>query len=198
MAIRQTTISLEVSQLLQLSRPQTLDGCGKAAGAENPMHTAHTQDPSLKNTSQSLPGCGAPTKTSEEMIDETIIKSSSDKTWTDKNGKVWQEGDLSGQDIKFRDDNRQHIFDDREGHFVDTQRNRDRIVVLVEDLTKYLGDDYHGNWWYAEILPDGKQLWGQTRGEKIINCGLNETPEEYNPRTGLCNYDPSKQKNKSK
>ncbi len=60
-------------------QPQTFDGCGKASGAENPTNTAHAPDPALKDTTQSLPGCGAPAKTPEEMIDETVMKASGDK-----------------------------------------------------------------------------------------------------------------------
>jgi len=166
-------------------QPQTLDGCGKAAGAESPMHTAHTPDPALKDTSQDLPGCGAPAKTSEEMIDETVMKASNDKTWTDKNGKVWPKGDLSGQDVRLRDDNRQHLFEDRPGHVVDTFENRERFVALAKDPTKFLTESDWGNWWYAEILPNGTQLWAEVRGEKIINCGINELPLECNKDTGL-------------
>lgn len=58
---------------------------------------------------------------------------------------------------------------------------------LVKDFNNFLGDSSWGNWWYAETLSDGTQLWAEVRGEKIINCGINETPKEYNPDTGLSN-----------
>jgi len=177
-------------------QPQTLDGCGKPV-ADFPTDTAHTPDPSLKDMSQSLPGCGAPAKTSEEMIDETVMAASSDskedKTWTDKNGKVWQEGDLSGQDVKYPA-NIDHLFEKRDGHIPNTEENKKVIMDLVKDKANYLGDDRHGNWWYGKILPDGRQLWASAWGDVVGNCGLNETPKPYHPKTGLCNYNPSKRK----
>ncbi len=101
-----------------------------------------------------------------------------------------KQGDLSGLDIIFNEKNKKHIFDSRDGHLLDTLHNRERIIDLVKNPKKYLGPDIHDNQWYAEILPDGTQLWGQTRGTIITNCGLNEIPIEYNPTTGLCSIKP--------
>ena len=105
-----------------------------------------------------------------------------------------KEGDLSGVDVVFRDDNRNHIFDDRKGHVIDTPENRERIVGLVKDPTKYAGPSEWGNEWYGEILPDGTQLWAEVRGNKIINCGINEIPKKYNPKTEYSSPDRPSQK----
>lgn len=101
-------------------------------------------------------------------------------------------------DVKFNEPDKDHIFRNKPGHLIDTPENRARIENLVKDQIKYLGDDNHGNWWYAEILPNGTQLWAQTRGSKIINCGLNETPKEYNSNSGLCDFDSNKQRSDKK
>ena len=165
-------------------QPQTLDGCGKASGAENPTSTAHTPDPALKDTSQQPSGCGVPAKTSEEMMDETVMKSSSDKTWTDKNGKVWPKGDLSGVDVMYPG-NINHLFDDRPGHLPNTPENKKVIMDLVKDPENFVGDALRwGHSWYGKTLPNGQQLWAEVRGDKIINCGRNEEPKEYDPETG--------------
>lgn len=101
-----------------------------------------------------------------------------------------KKGDLSGLDVVFNEKNKKHIFDSREGHLIDTLENRDQITGLVKDSKNYLGPDIHDNQWFGEILPDGTQLCGQTRGTTITNCGLNEIPIEYNPITGLCSQKP--------
>lgn len=68
---------------------------------------------------------------------------------------------------------------------IDTPENQEKFIKLVKDPTKYLTESDWGNWWYAETLPDGTQLWAEVRGEKIWNCGINETPLECDPGTGL-------------
>lgn len=167
-------------------------GCG-GDRIETPTDTAHTPDPYADKLDKMPKGCGHPTKTPEELADEMIMHAwkIGDSAWIGSDGKNREEGDLSGLDPRFKDEN--HIFDDRPGHLPDNQKNRERIKEVVTDPTKYLGPDKHGNWWFGEILPDGTQIWGQARGEMIMNGGLNEIPQPYNPDSGLCDFDPTKQ-----
>jgi hypothetical protein len=144
---------------------QSLPGCGKPLPIDDPINSP-------------LPGCGGKIDVKPEDL---ILK-------------VSPVGDLSGVEVEFKDKNKNHLFDDRKGHLIDTPENRQRILDLVKDPTKYLGPDKHGNWWYGEILPDGTQLWGSVWDGEIGNCGLNDTPKEYNPESGLCDFDPSKKK----
>jgi hypothetical protein len=184
-------------------------GCGKPHpdAPAKLTHTGHGPQPEI---SQELPGCGQPLSGLENAHEQPgcggmdvaeqqsdIFKISEDgKTWIGSDGKTRKIGDLSDVDVKYRDDNKYHIFKDRPGHLIDNIENRERIRNLVKNPTKFFGDDNHNNWWYAEILPDGTQLWGETRGDKITNCGLNKIPKPYNKNSGFCDFDPSKQKNK--
>ena len=106
-------------------------------------------------------------------------------TWVDKHGKTRNIGDLSGLDVKHREDNKEHIFDDREGHVVDSPENQKKFIDLVKDPKNFLTQDRWGKWWYAKILEDGTQAWAEVRNEIITNCGINETPLESNDETGL-------------
>jgi len=59
------------------------------------------------------------------------------------------------------------------------------LINLANDKGKVLGSDKHGNTWAAEINTDGSQSWVQYRGNRIINGGINKTPIDYNPISGL-------------
>jgi hypothetical protein len=83
-------------------------------------------------------------------------------------------------------DRLRHMFRDEEGHFpVDTPANRRLIQETANDPRNYLGSDRFGNQWYAEILPDGRQIWTTVRNGEIIHAGINTTPQSYNLETGL-------------
>jgi|GEM_PF-4014628 len=77
------------------------------------------------------------------------------------------------------------IFGDREGHLPDTPANRQLLENVANDQATTLGPDKFGNQWSAKTLEDGTQVWTQTRDGNIINGGLNESPIQYNPETGL-------------
>ncbi len=144
-------------------------GCGQTSPVDRPADTAHTADPALAaDRSGGCSGLQIP------ALDE-------------QRPTAWhaQIGDLSNADVTFREDNIKHIFRAEEGHLTITTENRERIINLVKNPKNYLGPDQHMNSWYGHILPDGTQLWAQTRGAKITNCGLNDVPIEYNPKTGL-------------
>lgn len=78
-----------------------------------------------------------------------------------------------------------HIFDDRPGHLPDTPRNRQLLLDLVNDRDNFRGFDVYGNDWYIEIDSQGRQLWGQTRDGIIQEGGRNDTPLDWDDRTGL-------------
>ena len=67
----------------------------------------------------------------------------------------------------------------------DTQENRDMLEQLVSKQENYLGKDMGHNDWYAEILPDGRQLWAKVRNKKIKYGGIRKTPKSFKPGVGL-------------
>lgn len=78
-----------------------------------------------------------------------------------------------------------HIFRDVAGHLPDTSANRQLLQGVANDPKGSMGTDQFGNTWSAKTLPDGTQVWTQTRNGQIINGGLNQTPRAFNPQTGL-------------
>ena len=78
-----------------------------------------------------------------------------------------------------------HIFREDEGHIPDTPANRRRLEDVVNKEENTLGTDKFGNVWHAETQADGTQVWTQSRNGKIINGGVNKTPNTYDPETGL-------------
>ena len=79
----------------------------------------------------------------------------------------------------------QHIFRDAEGHLPDTATNRSLLQGVADDPATTLGNDAYGNTWSARTNADGTQTWVQTRNGVIINGGVNQTPNTFNPQTGL-------------
>ncbi|MBS9438934.1 hypothetical protein EAE91_17880 [Photorhabdus noenieputensis] len=88
-----------------------------------------------------------------------------------------------------------HIFRKAEGHIADTPENRKLILDAANDKTAILGGDRYGNSWSARTLPDGTQAWVQTRGDTVINAGINNPPKSYDPQTGLSSLKPRGSKN---
>jgi hypothetical protein len=174
--------------------------CGKPVDIDRRTDTAHIPHPDLEKLDKQPKGCGQPTKTPAELAESLILHAEKvgDKTWIDKDGKIRKIGDLSDVDLRYKEKNIAHIFTNEEGHLLDTPKNRQRIIDLIKDPSKYLGPDKHGNWWYGDILPDGTQLWGSIWGDVIGNCGLNEKPIEYNKDTGLCRPVAPNNSNKNK
>lgn len=68
----------------------------------------------------------------------------------------------------------------------DTPENRQRLEQLVAHPANFLGTDVWGDDWYAQLLPDGKQLWARTDQGNIKYGGVNETPAIFRPEAGLC------------
>ena len=86
------------------------------------------------------------------------------------------------------DGQRLHIFRDKEGHFCDdTPENRQRLIDLASDVTKFCGADKWGNCWNAANDNKGRQLWVRYRGRRIEEGGINPKPRIWDPDTGLSN-----------
>ena len=76
----------------------------------------------------------------------------------------------------------------KEGHFCeDTPENRQRLIDLASDVTKFCGEDKWGNCWNAANDNKGKQLWVRYRGHRIEDGGINPKPRIWDPDTGLSN-----------
>lgn len=71
------------------------------------------------------------------------------------------------------------------GHLVDTPENQQALVNLTNNPANRLGTDRFGNQWFAQIQSDGSLLWGSVRNGVVQNGGLNTTPRNFNPATGL-------------
>jgi len=83
-----------------------------------------------------------------------------------------------------------HIFRSKEGHLsADTLKNRKLLEGVANKRSTTLGTDKHGNTWSAQTRSDGSQVWTQARGGRIINGGVNKTPKQFNPETGLSSPD---------
>ncbi|WP_354688227.1 hypothetical protein [Cupriavidus plantarum] len=78
-----------------------------------------------------------------------------------------------------------HIFREDTGHLPNTPENQQTLLSLVNNPANLLGTDRFGNQWFAQLLPDGSQLWGSVRNGVVQNGGLNATPNIFNPATGL-------------
>ena len=87
---------------------------------------------------------------------------------------------------RIKEEKADHIFRDTEGHFAeDTAANRALLEDTASNPNYYLGADKFGNDWYAVTQADGTQVWAQVRNGEVINGGLNQTPQGFNPASGL-------------
>lgn len=78
-----------------------------------------------------------------------------------------------------------HIFRKDEGHLEDSPANRELLLNLAKDPTKFVGLDGYGNSWNAEIVDGGKQLWVRYQHGVINEGGLNSSPKPWDPVTGF-------------
>jgi hypothetical protein len=67
----------------------------------------------------------------------------------------------------------------------DTPENRRLLEMLVSNRGNHLGADMYGNEWYAEMLPDGRQIWAKVRNGEIKYGGIRRTPKSFDPKKGL-------------
>ena len=77
------------------------------------------------------------------------------------------------------------MFRDDVGHLANTIENQQALVKLTNSPANSLGTDRFGNQWFAEMRPDGTQLWGSVRKGVIQNGGLNTTPRDFDSNAGL-------------
>lgn len=95
-------------------------------------------------------------------------------------------GEGNDNKIKINEKQKDHIFRDSDGHLVnDTLANRQKLENVANNNNNYLGKDKYGNDWYAQTNADGTQTWVKVRNGSIENGGVNQTPNTYNPQTGL-------------
>ncbi|MTV41607.1 filamentous hemagglutinin family protein [Duganella radicis] len=80
---------------------------------------------------------------------------------------------------------KKHIFSEKSGHIRDTPQNRKLLEDLANDATAKVATDRYGNSWYARVEANGKQVWAEVRGERIIGGGINSPPRQPHPDTGL-------------
>ena len=67
----------------------------------------------------------------------------------------------------------------------DTPENRRLLEMLVSNRGNQLGTDMYGYEWYAEMLPDGRQVWAKVRSGEIKYGGIRRTPKSFDPKKGL-------------
>lgn len=81
-----------------------------------------------------------------------------------------------------------HIFREGDGHISFSKENVKKLSNLINnDNNLVLEKDKYGNSWYAKTNPDGTQSWGTVYGGKLRNGGVNSSPKEVDPETGLSN-----------
>ncbi len=78
-----------------------------------------------------------------------------------------------------------HIFRDAPEHLADTPANRALLETTANNSKNFLGVDKYGASWYAEIQPDGSQIWVKTYNGTISNGGVNQMPVTFDSATGL-------------
>jgi len=67
----------------------------------------------------------------------------------------------------------------------ETPENRELLEQMVANRANYLGTDSYGTEWYAQLLPDGRQLWAHVWSGEISYGGIRTTPKSFDPKTGL-------------
>ena len=93
---------------------------------------------------------------------------------------------LNGNNFPKNDSQIKHIFGNRNGHVPDTPENRDLIMETCNNESNYVGTDRYGKRWYAQTLPDGRQVWVATRDGIIQDCGINESVRSFDANEGFC------------
>ena len=78
------------------------------------------------------------------------------------------------------------------GHLTDTMLNRHIIARTYLKKENFLGKEQWGNEWYAKLRSDGRQAWSKWNDGRLISGGLNPTPIEFHPLSGLSKPKPRK------
>jgi hypothetical protein len=66
----------------------------------------------------------------------------------------------------------------------DTPIIQEQLHSLINERN-HLGTDSFGNDWYAQLLPDGKQLWANVRSSELQYAGIRDVPRSFDPKVGL-------------
>ena len=99
-------------------------------------------------------------------------------------GTKGEQKSLTLNKLPTKDSQLKHIFRNAEGHLPDTLENRELIENVANNSANYKGKDKYGNEWYAEIQPNGSQVWIIVRNGVIQNAGKNDTPHDWDSETG--------------
>lgn len=120
----------------------------------------------------------------EKSISTPIIKHI--RTYIEKGGGA--AGGGGGRNtLSSKPSQQKHMFADRPGHLPDTAENRALLEVVANNPNNYMGTDSMNTQWYAQILPDGRQVWARTWNGSIFNGGINTVPRHWDAVTGLNN-----------
>lgn len=60
------------------------------------------------------------------------------------------------------------------------------MLETCNNESNYVGTDRYGKRWYAQILPDGRQVWVATRDGIIQDCGINDSARSFDSDEGFC------------
>lgn len=100
----------------------------------------------------------------------------------------WQEPVPTNQTntaSQFFEKNMEHIFRNAPGYLTNTPANRELLLDAAKDPNNFMGVDKYGKSWHAKTLEDGSQVWTCSQNGEIRDGGLNESPREFHPETGL-------------
>ena len=67
----------------------------------------------------------------------------------------------------------------------DSPEKQTQLEALVADKGNLLGWDMFGGEWYAQLLPDGRQLWANVYHGTIMYGGIHQTPKQFELPYGL-------------
>ena len=93
---------------------------------------------------------------------------------------------FGGNQFSKNDSQIKHIFGERDGHVPDSPANRDLILETCNNENNYVGTDRYGKRWYAQVMPDGRQVWVATRDGIIQDCGINDSARSFDSGEGFC------------
>ncbi len=72
-----------------------------------------------------------------------------------------------------------HIFRNDPGHVADTYENRKLLEKVANDKSNFSCIDVYDCTIHTKILEDGRQVWVESRGNTIINAGINDKLRDH-------------------
>ena len=67
----------------------------------------------------------------------------------------------------------------------DSPEKQAQLEALVADKGNLLGQDMFGGEWYAQLLPDERQLWANVYHGRIMYGGIHHNPKQFEFPYGL-------------